>query len=498
MDSEQYIVLSNMGFLMLKLKSATGLFHLLFFLLLFVSLAVALITDGTNGGGDSVNHYMLSHFAWKHPYLFFDHWGKPVFTILSSPFAQFGIHGIKVFNVLVTFGATYLTYLISKRTQSNNFLWILPLYFCAPEGVKIIFSGLTEPIFAMLFAAALYLLYKKQLVASIIIASFLPLARSEGLIILIVFCIYLLANRKYLLLPLAFFGQLIIALLGYYVYNDILWVFNKIPYATLKSNYWTGPLTHYLKSMPGVFGWVSTILLFTGCLIYLLKTTNKLYSEKSLITLIDHRFVVYGSFIAFTLSHSVFYYLGIFNDMGLTRVFIAVFPTMVLISLDALDYIKWLLIKYAPAAERYCNVSLVLLMVFFCYIGSVYRINYQKDFSLDNGQKLFAYEVVPYVQKNLPGSIAFFSDISYAFFSGTDIYANNNRYNFEVTARKPDFKLNANEIIIWDSWFTVVEEHISLDTLQNNYNVRMVKSFSVMLENGTKKKVAIFIPADNK
>jgi hypothetical protein len=76
-------------------------------LLFVVACIVALVLNGTNGGGDSIGHYLLAHHAWKYPNLFFNHWGKPVFTMLSSPFAQFGFKGVKLFNVFVTFGAVH-------------------------------------------------------------------------------------------------------------------------------------------------------------------------------------------------------------------------------------------------------------------------------------------------------------------------------------------------------------------------------------------------------
>jgi Gpi18-like mannosyltransferase len=182
------------------------LFYIITAILFVVAVIVVFFTEGTNGSGDSVSHFMIAHFAWKHPYLFFDHWGKPLFTMLSSPFAFFGMKGLKLFNVLLSFTSLMIIHTLAKRFHHTKVLWILPIYFCAPEGVNVMFSGLTEPLFACLFALAVYLLVTKKQALAIVVVSFLPLSRSEGLIILIVFVLYFLIHKKFKLLPFFFVG----------------------------------------------------------------------------------------------------------------------------------------------------------------------------------------------------------------------------------------------------------------------------------------------------
>lgn len=55
---------------------------------------VASLSPGVEGGMDSYNHYLISRFSWIHPKeLLLDQWGKPLYNILASPFAQFGMMG---------------------------------------------------------------------------------------------------------------------------------------------------------------------------------------------------------------------------------------------------------------------------------------------------------------------------------------------------------------------------------------------------------------------
>lgn len=454
-------------------------------LLFVIACIVALILNGTNGGGDSVGHYLLAHHAWKYPNLFFNHWGKPVFTILSSPFAQLGFTGIKLFNVCVTFGAVLCIIALVKNYFSKYALWVLPIYFCAPEGIGVIFSGLTEPLFAFLFGLTLWFIHRNKNLQAILIASFLPLSRSEGLIVLIIICIYMLMNRKFIVLPLALFGQLIIALLGYSVYHDPFWVFTKIPYAHQNVMYGSGPFMHYLQSMPHVFGIVSTVLLYIGCSIYIVKSLRLLVSTAWYNVFTDIRFVIYGSFIAFTLAHSVFYALGIFNDIGLTRVFIAMFPAMVFIAIEAVCYIHSFAKKHIHVSNlpTYLTAVALCAMIYFCYIGSLYSIPYTRVFMQDPSQQLISRQMVPYLNKYYNNYTYYFSDNNIALYSSYDKYKNG-EYSSEISALKPDFDIGEHELIIWDNWYSVVEEHVTRDDMLQKSNLKVDTSFTAISHKG--------------
>jgi hypothetical protein len=93
------------------------------YILLFTGIALAgiqLLSTGVNGETDSITHYQIARHAFKYPQLFFDHWGKPLFTLLSAPFAQLGYIGSVVFNLLCGLWSSWFAYLISKRLGYPN------------------------------------------------------------------------------------------------------------------------------------------------------------------------------------------------------------------------------------------------------------------------------------------------------------------------------------------------------------------------------------------
>jgi ABC-type cobalt transport system substrate-binding protein len=76
-----------------KLQANLKEIYLVVFLLIIC--AVVLITwslksTGSHAGADDLFHTEIAKYSWKYPHLLFDHWGKPFFTLIASPFAQFG------------------------------------------------------------------------------------------------------------------------------------------------------------------------------------------------------------------------------------------------------------------------------------------------------------------------------------------------------------------------------------------------------------------------
>ncbi|MFN7690454.1 MAG: hypothetical protein ACK5QU_05180, partial [Bacteroidota bacterium] len=66
----------------------------------FVMLCLILMSQGTYDPGDGVQHYLIAKYALHHPHLLLDHWGKPIYTLLCMPFAQFGFIGSNIFHLL--------------------------------------------------------------------------------------------------------------------------------------------------------------------------------------------------------------------------------------------------------------------------------------------------------------------------------------------------------------------------------------------------------------
>lgn len=353
--------------------------------LLFVIYALALalgiaLFDGTGDAGDSVTHYLFARLAPKHAFLYFDHWAKPVFVLLASPFAQFGFTGVKVFNAMVTLATVAITYQTALRLQLKNavlcivFMLFSPLYFI------LTLSSLTEPLFALFLAAGIYFCVRRSYVAACIILSFMPYVRSEGLIMQGVFVLYFLYHRQWRPLPWLLTGSVIYGIAGYFVYHDVFWVYTKIPYATMSSVYGHGPLLHFTEQLINVTGVPIYVLFWIG----LVATLTDFFRKRKAA---EEGILIAAGFLCFFMAHSLFWYLGIFNSMGLIRVLIGVMPLIAILSLNGFNVVTAWLKGKARAALM---ILLIAYCVAFPFTSNPAAIHWKKDLCLREEQKLAA------------------------------------------------------------------------------------------------------------
>lgn len=433
----------------------------IFILLLFyaiVAILTILIFDGTGDSGDSIHHYLFAKYAPQYPSLFFNHWAKPVYVLLFSPFAQFGFNGIKFLNAIIAFVTIFFTYKIIQKLNIENpiigaiILIFSPLYFV------LIFSGLTEYLFAMFVTIGLYaLLVNKSIIACLII-SFLPFVRSEGLIIIGVFGLYFLFKKEWKLIPLLLFGHLVYSFAGFLVYHDLFWVFNKIPYARLGSTYGSGKLFHFAEQLIYVVGVPIYILFWIGVVRIGWQSIKKQ-------TTIELQVLVFFGFFSFFIAHSLFWYLGIFNSMGLKRVFIGVAPLMSIISLVGFNFITESAFQNKKTLKLVSQSLLTAYILIFPFTPNPAAIDWKRDLTLKLDQKT-AHKVADFLAPNRTPNQCFV--FAHPYLSEV-LHLN----HFDKQMRQELDKNFMNQtktgdIIIWENWFAVVEHGITKEYLDNN------------------------------
>lgn len=352
------------------MKKIQSIYWVLF--LYSLSLILGLVyCDGTGDMGDSIAHFIFAQSAPQHPEFYFHHWAKPVFVLLASPFAQFGFSGVKFFNIILSLLSAYFTYRVAEKLKLKT-PWLAALLLaCMPLNYILTLSSLTEPLFAFFVIVSIYLCFQEKYSASFILISFLPYVRSEGLIILSVFLLFAISKNKWKALPYFLVGSVIYGIAGYAVHHNLFWVITDIPYAHLSSVYGSGSLFHFVVQLTNVVGVPIYILLSTGILVGLSSLLRKHFSAELHI-------LIFGGFLIFFVAHSLFWYLGIFNSMGLIRVFLGVAPMMAVIALCGYNFIverfnKHLQLKYA------ISKVLVLYVVLFPITPNPSAIQFKKD-----------------------------------------------------------------------------------------------------------------------
>ena len=436
---------NNAAFLLLAIYALTGVLTIIFF-------------DGTGDDGDSIAHYFFARYAPVHPQLYFNHWAKPLFVIISSPFAQFGFVGMKVFNLCVSLLTFYLTYRTAQRLDIRNPLMVIVFLIFTPLYYILTFSGLTEPLFALFLIGAIYLTIQKAFVPAALAVSLMPFVRSEGLIIIVVFVLYFIITKKWRYIPWLLAGHLIFAIAGYFVYHDFLWVFNKLPYANLGHKYGSGQFLHFVYQLNYVIGIPLYLLLVAGLFSYPWR-----YLKKKMVVGHEEFLLVVLGFFAFLFAHSVFWYFGIFNSMGLKRVLLGVLPLICLIALRGFNFLTEELSVGKEKVAAIIGNLLFISVIVFPFTGNPAAINWGKDLSMTGEQKI-AKGVAAYIKENQvkPGARLLYF---YPYLSETlnvDHFDSLRRIDLTLASLN---KLQQDDRIIWDNWFAVVEAHIGLETL---------------------------------
>ena len=441
--------------------------NLLYLLLLSYAL-IAVFTifyfDGTGDAGDSVLHFLYSKYAIQHPELYFNHWAKPFFVLLSSPFAQFGMRGMKFFNVLVILLTLVFTFKsVEELKLKNAYLSLLIIVF-SPLTFILTFSGLTEPLFALMVSAGLFGYIKKEYIAPSLLLSFLPFVRSEGLIIIAIFGFFLMLKKQWKYLPLLLFGHLFYSIVGYWTYEDLFWVFNKIPYNKMSSTYGKGELFHFVEQLLYVVGVPIYLLFWLG----VIELTREALSKR--INLEIHILVFLG-FITFFSAHTLFWYLGIFNSMGLKRVLIGIMPFISIISVVGFNFLTERLLKNNKKLKNFFQVSIVAYILLFPFTPNPSAVNWNENMSLSIEQKK-ATEVSRFMnQLSLNQEKLYYAHPYLSLALKIDHFDSSRRMNLTMNYKE---EIHKGDLIVWDYWFSVVEEAVSKEELDNNPNLQQI------------------------
>ncbi len=405
--------------------------------------------DGTADVGDSVMHYLFAKSAPLHHELYFDHWAKPLYVLLASPFAQFGFNGIKVFNLLNTIFTFYFIYKSALALKLNRSIVAVLIAMCSPLYYTHTFSGLTEPLFALFVAIALYLSLNKNFITAAVIVSFLPFVRSEGLIVAGIYLLYFIVLKNWKAIPFLLAGSVVYGLAGSFVYGSVFWVFSKIPYATLNSVYGSGDLLNFVYQLYYVVG--APVYIFLGLGIF--YVTSQFFNKSFPLEL---RILVLLGFLAFFVAHTMFWYLGIFNSMGLKRVLLGVMPYVSILGLCGFNWLVDNLFSKFPGFLNPIKIILLAYLILFPILPNPAAINTKRDLMLTREQQL-AIEISQKVNVDRTVSPLFFNHFYLSLILDVDYFDPEKRRELDSNLIQQSQK---GTIIIWENMYALQKSGI--------------------------------------
>lgn len=439
----------------------------------FALLIIRLLSSTTSDEGDSVMHYLFAKYAFKHPDHFFHQWAKPVYVLVMAPFAQFGFKAVQIVNLIFTAINFYLVYRLAVKLLIPKAWMASLIYASLPIAVLTSMSGLTEPLFACVLLLSMLFITEKKYYAGLILLSFLPFVRSEGLVICCVLLVYLFVIEKYELIPLLTTGHIIYSLAGSFVHGDIMWVFNKLSYATLSSAYGSGKWGHFFEVMPWMAGVIVQYLLwigmFFGFILFVRYLRKKLAAHE-----IYELWLVYAVFASVFVAHTVFWALGIFNSMGLSRPFAGVAPFIAIIALRGIQYISSPLQQWAAA--KYLQLALLAAVLIFPYTSNFYAYKWKRDWILKADQRA-QLRLVDFIKTNYPDyrKYTFYHALPWISVQlKQDWFDPKQHIHISDAFRLNQFKTG--DLLIWDDWFAVVEGNATLESIEKDARFEKIKT----------------------
>lgn len=224
---------------------------------------------------DACTHYMFARHALAEPAYLINIWGRPLCTgTYVLPAAIGGVIGVRICSLILAVSIGLVSYCIAKKQGYRLPAMATILLFAQPLFYLHSFSELTEIPFAFIAILAFWAYQSKNFLAMAILVSITPSGRPEGLFLVALAAVALVAHRRWFYLPILPLPMLIWSYLGWQSFGSppdhhwYLWLKENWPYA-MQSAYGSGPWYSFLIQLPVLFSPLIFPAFFPGLLISL-------------------------------------------------------------------------------------------------------------------------------------------------------------------------------------------------------------------------------------
>lgn len=426
------------------------------------------LSPGFNGGADSITHYQISKYSWSHPNLLMDQWGKPLFTILFSPIAQWGFLAVNVANMFLILLGGHLAFKIAQHFNIKRPHWVSLIYFFTPILLGNSKSGLTEPICALFLILFLYYATQEKWTLAALILGFMPFARSEGFVMVLLAIIFFALSKRWKQIPYLLIGTLIFNTLGFWVTGKALWIFDNNPYINTGIKvYGSGSFFHFFILAVPMFGIPFLLVLFESGKNFALvpqifKTRNWDHQKQIKFWLI------LGSFWGYFMAHTVLWWLGMWASLGLIRVMMVITVPFAILAVMGWERLEATKIRFANTKMKTAFTILVIAAPFIMRLFSFQEIKVFPNMGSEEkvnrklyGQLISTYEMEGKKTFTAHPYINLLLDID-----PFDTHINDRLHNWH--------KAQKGDLVIWDGHFGPNEEQVFKEQIEKDSTFQLV------------------------
>ncbi|GEM_PF-1108459 len=420
--------------------------------------------------GDGALHYVQVLHAWQHPVLFLDVWAKPLYVILGAPFALMGTWGLTLFNGVV-FLATSACIMASIPRSAWPLRWLAPvLVAISPQYLFMVYAGMTEPLFGLLCVAAVMALFAGHVRTGLLIASLMPVARPEYIVVLPVVMAWALWRGKGRSLPWAFVGIVVFSLLGAVAHHDLFWLVREDPYIG-NTTYGSGDWAHFLEQAPQILGYPLLFALLVATVWGVLLWWKMPEKRRELLDLFALALL---PVVLIWCAHSYAWWKGDAGSAGLLRVFATTVPLSVLFVLQVVRHGTESLMQM-----RIVWLGLPLLAVLAFPLGWMEARTHVPIPAVmvpEQNQVERAAQYVLEVRK--PNARIAYLHPHFGVVTGLDTWDSTQAMNItSLPWQRPGADLRPNDLVVWDSHFGPNETALPLQHILSDSALTLLRVF---------------------
>ena len=208
----------------------------------------------------------------------------------------------------------------------------------------------------------IYLFFKEKYIFAAIVASFLPIARTESIILIPFIIIALCWKRKWISLPFLLTAFCLYGLIGWiFLYHDFFWLIHQNPYKYKVPLYGSGELLHFVNNLKNITGIPLLFLSIPGFLVGFYNLFKKGINVKN--PECEEILLIMLPLATYFAAHSYIWWKGIGASIGLIRVMTCIIPLWVFYSVKGLEFFARIFKEY-----RIVKIMLVLASLYFVII----------------------------------------------------------------------------------------------------------------------------------
>jgi len=403
--------------------------------------------------GDGLIHYSVAKQSWIEHHYFLNHWGKPLFTLLSSGFAQISFAWYTAFNSIVfAFTCIFAFKLFNKFNLGIVYYLLFPILLtCVPDYAYCVLAGMTEPLFGLLLVLAIYLAFDKKWILFALVISFVPFSRSEGMLVVGAALALLFFVMEWKAIPFLTVGFLVYAFIGWDHYDSFLWYFKADPYPE-ESIYGSGPWYHYIVTWANHVGLI-TLLLFPiglfGCYVAFKKKYLPHFGAIFLFGM-----AIWAGIIV---VHSYLWAYGLKGAAGLTRVASLGLPVALLFILIGCHFVTKELNKIPHIVV---SIGLILLIK-----KEITELPYPIKANPFEAELI---EAADFAEKNYPNERIYYFHPLIPWRLNCGVMDNNPQFNQKYFNNNIDIimQLKPGSLVIRDPQFGPVDQGLTLELVE--------------------------------